>query len=84
MDPISENVLLENNFIYLEVVASNGRSSARAVITLEIVKDDSLTPMFNQAIYNGNYDPSSGLVVDEILIVQGFDDTVRVNLLGGN
>ncbi|KAJ0179875.1 hypothetical protein K1T71_004466 [Dendrolimus kikuchii] len=82
MERLSENIISENNFIYLEIVASNGRTSARAVTTLEIVKDDNVTPVFNQAIYNGNYNPTSGLVVDQILIVQGFDDTVQLNLQG--
>lgn len=83
MTPLSDNAIDNNSFISLEVVASSDRSSATTVVNLEIIKDDSNTPVFENFIYSGSYDPATGLTVEQIRFVQGFDYTVAVDLIGG-
>lgn len=83
MAPLSENIILENSFIYLQVIASSNYSSASTIVTLEIIKDDNVTPVFNKGIYIGTYDPFIGLTVEPIYFVQGFDEYVSVSITGG-
>ncbi|XP_063379170.1 uncharacterized protein LOC134666019 [Cydia fagiglandana] len=82
MTPLDDNIIQENNFINLRVTASTGYSSATTIVTLEIVKDDVTTPVFDQSLYTGTYDPASGLTVEPILLAQGYDETVTVTLSG--
>ncbi|XP_052752900.1 uncharacterized protein LOC113511850 isoform X3 [Galleria mellonella] len=83
MTPLADNVLNENTFLNLQVTASTERSSATAVVTLEIIKDDTTTPLFEKALYEGTYDPSaSDLTIEPIELVQGYDDSVDITLNG--
>lgn len=83
MTPLEESVINENSFIYLQIVASTGRSTATTIVTLEIIKDDNVTPVFSSSIYNGSYNPNTGLTLEQIILVQGYDETVSVTLDGG-
>ncbi|XP_028173738.1 LOW QUALITY PROTEIN: uncharacterized protein LOC114362503, partial [Ostrinia furnacalis] len=82
MSPLESNIIEENTFMNLQVIASTNRSSAMTIVTLEIVKNDTLTPVFERPLYEGVYDLSEGLVLEEIVLVQGYDDTVEVFLRG--
>lgn len=84
MTPLASTIIEQNNFLNLQVVASNSRSSASTIVTLKIVKDDGVTPVFQRALYEGTYDPDSGLTLDQIVLVQGHDSTVQLKLIGGN
>lgn len=83
MDPLTEDVIRNNNFIGLEVLASNNRTTAITAVVLEIIKEDSITPVFEKYIYNGNYSNETGFVMDDIILIQGFDETVNLTLEGG-
>lgn len=83
MLPLDAVTIEQNTFLNLEIVAATNRSSASSIVTLEIIKDDSVTPVFEQAVYSGSYDPIEGLTLQEIVITQGYDETVRVSLEGG-
>ncbi|XP_061728618.1 uncharacterized protein LOC133533623 [Cydia pomonella] len=82
MTPLDDNIIQENNYINLRVTASTGYSSATTIVTLEIVKDDVTTPVFDQSLYAGTYDPAAGLAVEPILLARGYDETVTVTLSG--
>ncbi|XP_061710283.1 uncharacterized protein LOC133520038 isoform X2 [Cydia pomonella] len=82
MTPLDDNIIQENNYINLRVTASTGYSSATTIVTLEIVKDDVTTPVFDQSLYTGTYDPAAGLAVEPILLARGYDETVTVTLSG--
>ncbi|XP_063532281.1 uncharacterized protein LOC134742977 [Cydia strobilella] len=82
MTPLDDNIIQENNFINLRVTASTGFSSATTIVTLEIVKDDVTTPVFDQSLYTGTYDPAAGLTVEPVLLARGYDETVTVTLAG--
>ncbi|XP_037299035.1 uncharacterized protein LOC115444671 [Manduca sexta] len=82
MSQLSENVILDNNFIYLHVVASTDRSTTSTIVTLEIIKDDHITPVFERALYSASYNSSTGLTIEPIVIVNGFDATVNIELIG--
>ncbi|XP_063621462.1 uncharacterized protein LOC134793737 isoform X1 [Cydia splendana] len=82
MTPLDDSIIQQNNFINLRVTASTGYSSATTIVTLEIVKDDVTTPVFDQSLYTGTYDPAAGLTVEPILLAQGYDETVSVTLFG--
>ncbi|XP_063361505.1 uncharacterized protein LOC134650479 [Cydia amplana] len=82
MTPLDDNIIQENNFINLRVTASTGYSSATTIVTLEIVKDDVTTPVFDQSLYTGTYDAAAGLTVEPILLARGYDETVTVTLSG--
>lgn len=83
MVQLPDNILEENTFLNLRVVASTNRTSVSTMVTLEIVKDDSVTPVFGSAVYEGLYDTADGLSLERIVLVQGYDETVRVSLQGG-
>ncbi|KAL4706554.1 hypothetical protein ACJJTC_015752 [Scirpophaga incertulas] len=83
MNPLSSTVIEENNVLNLQVIASTTRSSATSIVTLEIVKDDNVTPVFGETMYLGSYNPVDGLELKEITLAQGYDETVEVLLYGG-
>lgn len=83
MRPLDESIIEENSFLNLEVVATNGLSTATTVVTIEIIKDDNITPVFNKAVYTGAYEPASFTIDDEIVLVQGHDGIDAVDLYGG-
>lgn len=83
MDPLTDDIIEDNSFISIPVVTSTDHSEATTIVSLEIIKDDTTTPVFDKFIYTGSYDPVDGLTVDQIEIVQGFDETVAVELDGG-
>ncbi|KAI5633803.1 hypothetical protein NE865_13493 [Phthorimaea operculella] len=79
MSPLEANIIDANNYISLQVIASNEFSSATAVVTLDIVKDDNTSPVFENAIYTGDYDQITGLTIG---LSQGYDQTVNFSLSG--
>lgn len=83
LSPLDASSINWNNFITLQVLASNDYSSAMAIVTLNIINDDINTPVFDEAFYNGTFDLVTGLSLDQIVLVQGYDDTVNFELLGG-
>ncbi|CAH0407770.1 unnamed protein product [Chilo suppressalis] len=80
MSTLDATTIIENAFLNLQIIASTNRSVASTVITLEIIKNDKTTPMFEHTTYIGKYDPVDGLTLEKIVIVQGYDDTVEVKL----
>lgn len=83
MSSLADDIIEANSFLPIQVVASTDRGQATTIVTLEVIKDDSVTPAFDKAIYDASYDPTSGLSIEEITFVQGFDGSVEINLLGG-
>lgn len=84
MEPLPNNIIDYNTLISFQLVAASNHSSASTVVNLAIIKDDNVTPVFDKPIYSGSYDPVTGLSVEQIEIVQGFDETVLLELVGGN
>ncbi|XP_068630530.1 uncharacterized protein [Battus philenor] len=82
MDPLDESILIENNILTLHVVAAINNRTASCIIVLEIIKEDFITPLFERNIYNATYDAVLGVVVENITLIQGYDDTVTVSLTG--
>nr|XP_034824968.1 uncharacterized protein LOC117982699 [Maniola hyperantus] len=83
MNPLSGSIVKENNFINLQVTASTtSNSTATTVVTLEIIKDDITTPVFEKNLYAGSYDQETGLNLEQIVLIQGFDNTVTFTLEG--
>lgn len=83
MSPLSEDIIAENSFLTLRVVASNEVSTAVTVVLLEIIKDDTETPVFASQIYEGSYDTINGLSVPTIVLSQGYDSSVQFYKSGG-
>ncbi|CAH1644325.1 unnamed protein product [Spodoptera littoralis] len=73
MSELDQTAIDQNSFINLQIVATARSSTATAVITLEIIKDDNVTPVFEQPIYTGTYDPDGKLIIEQILFSQGYD-----------
>ncbi|XP_075970616.1 uncharacterized protein LOC142973004 [Anticarsia gemmatalis] len=84
MGPLTESIIDQNNVISLEVVASTEVNSARTILTLEIIKDDNVTPVFNKPMYTGSYNTEAGLTLEQIVFDQGYDETVGLSLEGDN
>lgn len=83
MSNLDASIIAGNTFITLEVIASNDHSSASAIVTLGIIKDDINSPAFEKAIYSGTYDMVTGLALEQIVLVQGYDNSVEFDLEGG-
>lgn len=83
MEDLDQTTIDQNSFIYLQIVATARSSTATAVITLEIIKDDNVTPVFDKPIYTGTYDLNGGLTVQPIRFTQGYDGVESVELQGG-
>lgn len=83
MGTLTDIIINENNVISLEIVASTEYSIARSILTLEIIKDDNVTPVFNMPIYTGSYNTETGLTLEQIVFDQGYDETVDLSLEGG-
>ncbi|XP_072940657.1 uncharacterized protein [Epargyreus clarus] len=80
---VPENVILENSALLLTLSASGLNAiTATTNILLDVIKDDHITPVFEKAVYSGSYDTVSGLALEDIVIIQGYDDTVEVSLVG--
>lgn len=56
---------------------------ASTTIFLEIKKDDYVTPVFSQNIYSGMYVSDSEVTFPNIVLIQGYDETVTYRLEGG-
>lgn len=83
MSPLPANVVEDNSFLTLHVIATSDTSSTSTIVLLEIIKDDITTPVFEQNIYTGIYDPLAGLELGEMVLSQGYDDTVSFYREGG-
>ncbi|XP_039748732.1 uncharacterized protein LOC120625678 [Pararge aegeria] len=80
---LSESIIKENNVINLQVTATTAlNSSATTIVTLEIIKDDTTTPVFERNLYNGSYDLEIGLNLEQIVLIQGYDSSVTLTLEG--
>ncbi|XP_047526953.1 uncharacterized protein LOC125064156 isoform X3 [Vanessa atalanta] len=80
---VSENIIRENNFIVLILVASGVNAiTTSATIFLEIVKPDFDTPVFSNKIYNGIYSNDTKVNFQDISLFQGYDETVTFDLVG--
>ncbi|XP_060800992.1 uncharacterized protein LOC106133343 isoform X3 [Amyelois transitella] len=82
MQPLTQEIIDENTYLNLEVVARTERSVASTVVTLEIVKNDTITPIFQRPVYIGSYSTNNVLNLEQIELIQGFDDTVEITLDG--
>ncbi|KAL4706532.1 hypothetical protein ACJJTC_015730 [Scirpophaga incertulas] len=82
MEPLDQDIIESYSFLSLQIVAFTSRSSAMALVTLEIIKDDIFTPVFDSAIYTGSYDLENGLTMSQIAITQGYDNTIKLSLTG--
>lgn len=84
MDPLSDSIINGNNFIHIQVTATTAfNSTATTIVTLEIIKDDVTTPVFERNLYIGSYDQETGLNLEQIVLIQGYDSTVDFVLEGG-
>lgn len=83
MSNLDESIIIGNNFITLQIKASNDFSSASTIVTLGIISDDIHSPAFEKAIYSGTFDMVTGLALEQIALVQGYADTVEFQLEGG-
>lgn len=82
-DQLPDNVL-ENSFLVLVLSASGSNTvAALATILLEIIKQDTVTPVFSQFIYEGVYKNSTHVEFETISLIQGYGDTVSFDLDGG-
>lgn len=83
-DPIPEGVISENNILIFTLTAEgNGSNKAITTVILEIVKQDTSTPLFSKNIYNGDY-LDAVISIENIYLTQGFDKDVAFRLSGGN
>ncbi|XP_045765121.1 uncharacterized protein LOC123867224 isoform X2 [Maniola jurtina] len=83
MNPLSDSIVKGNNFINLQVTATTASNrTATTIVTLEIIKDDITTPVFEKNLYSGSYDHATGLNLEQIILIQGFDNTVTFTLEG--
>lgn len=84
MEPIPSDVISEKNVIILTLVASdlNAVTTTTSVI-LDIIKDDTMTPVFSKNIYYATYSDSSNFYIDDIYLTQGYDSGVTFSLDGG-
>ncbi|CAH0699972.1 unnamed protein product [Spodoptera exigua] len=73
MSALDQTVIDQNNFIYLQIEATATSGTATSVITLEIIKDDNVTPVFEKPIYTGSYEPGKELIIEQISFSQGYD-----------
>ncbi|XP_052738608.1 protocadherin Fat 3-like [Bicyclus anynana] len=82
MNPLSETII-QQNFINLQLAATNVlNSTGVTIVTLEIVKDDMTTPVFERSLYTGSYEEKAGLSLENIVLIQGYDSTVVTTLEG--
>lgn len=82
--PILSSIILENNIVILTLAAS-GLNAVRTTtsVLLDIIKDDVTTPVFARNIYYGTYQAPSIINIEDITLVQGFNDGVTFRLDGG-
>ncbi|CAH0627097.1 unnamed protein product [Chrysodeixis includens] len=79
---IPENVILENNLIYLTVTASGLNAiTTTTSILLDVIKADQTTPVFSRNIYYGTY-LGDTIDIENINLIQGFDQDVTFRLAG--
>lgn len=53
-------------------------------IVIDIVKQEVIAPVFDQAYYTGSYTEETGLTFEEtISLSEGYDETVTLALSGG-
>ncbi|KAH9627637.1 hypothetical protein HF086_010789, partial [Spodoptera exigua] len=83
MSALDQTVIDQNNFIYLQIEATATSGTATSVITLEIIKDDNVTPVFEKPIYTGSYEPGKELIIEQISFSQGYDGVDSLLIDGG-
>lgn len=82
--PIAENVIQNNNFLALTLEAKGVNTlTAVASIVVDVIKDDAQTPVFAKHVYYGTSLDTNGITLEDISLVQGYDDTVTFSLSGG-
>ncbi|XP_013177838.1 PREDICTED: uncharacterized protein LOC106125270 [Papilio xuthus] len=84
-DQIPESVISDNNILIIILTAEgNGTEIARTTVVLDIIKQDTTTPMFNKNIYHATYLDASTISIENIYLKQGFDENVTFHLSGDN
>ncbi|KPJ11412.1 hypothetical protein RR48_15051 [Papilio machaon] len=84
-DQIPESVISDINILILTLTAEgNGTETARTTVVLEIIKQDTTTPMFNKNIYHGTYLDAATMSIENIFLTQGYDENVIFRLSGDN
>lgn len=83
--PLTAAVIQGNNFLTLSLEAT-ARNAHRAIATviLEIVKQDTTTPVFGRHVYYGTYEETNTVLFESIALSQGYDNTVTFRIEGGN
>lgn len=78
-------IIEDNQFIILTVEARRQRAvSVRSSIIIDIVKEEVIVPVFNQAYYRGSYTEDNELQFEEnINLSDGYDLSVTFDLEGG-
>lgn len=81
--PLPNSIVEVNNLIVLTLKASGLNAvSTTASIVLDLIKDDTNTPVFSNNIYYGSYTESS-MEIENINLIQGYDDSVTFRIEGG-
>lgn len=81
---LSEEILKANNIITLGVTATGkNANTALTYVVFEIIKDDSVTPVFAKKIYEGFYINASYVDIEEITLIQGYNGTLDIQIYGG-
>ncbi|CAK1553686.1 unnamed protein product [Leptosia nina] len=80
---IPQEIIRANSFIHLEMTASGSHTTtASTAIIFDIVKEDFITPVFSQKVYEALYVNATHMNIDDIMLNQGYDNTVRFQLRG--
>lgn len=76
----------ENTFIVLEIEARRvGAVSDWSSVVIDIIRQETISPVFTQAYYRGAYNAESGLQFNQVIsLLYGYDETVSFSLDGGN
>ncbi|GBP14174.1 hypothetical protein EVAR_7609_1 [Eumeta japonica] len=83
-EPLAESIILENNFLVLTLEATGLNAvPTRAIIVLDIIKEDEIIPLFSQNIYSGTLNETT-LDLETIYLAQGYEDSVIFSLEGAH
>lgn len=85
LEALPVEVLQSNRYIILELEAERYQAvSAVTSIIIDLILPELEQPLFGQPYYRGVYTENSGLQLEqEIILTQGFDETVTFSLDGG-
>ncbi|CAH2075322.1 unnamed protein product, partial [Iphiclides podalirius] len=83
LDELPETIISENSLLIFNLFATaNNTSTATTTIILEIIKEDTVTPVFSQNIYYSTYSSASLLNTENVSLIQGLSENVTFRLSG--